>query len=187
MGNWNPSVFDNSYSAKLPMGPMRKLAGYHGNHKLYYDTRTVVEPPECLLRSTPISEWVYDLHAQLIEDPRINDQPTAMFVVNFFMQMNRVFIQDMTAMAVIHPERTEHAVYKEFPVFNSTQWDASVRRSHYWVQLLACCFSHSILDVQCTGIVPVAKSTVAYLWPSLVPRNLILLTEGSTRNGSFIL
>jgi hypothetical protein len=128
MGNWNPSVFDNSYSAKLPMGPMRKLAGYHGNHKLYYDTRTVVEPPECLLRSTPISEWVYDLHAQLIEDPRINDQPTAMFVVNFFMQMNRVFIQDMTAMAVIHPERTEHAVYKEFPVFNSTQWDESVRR-----------------------------------------------------------
>jgi Centromere DNA-binding protein complex CBF3 subunit, domain 2 len=125
MGNWNPSVFDNSYSAKLPMGPMRKLASYHGNHKLYYNTRTQVEPPECLLRSTAIGEWVFDLHAQLIEDSRISDHPTALFVVNFFMQMNRVFIQDMTAMAVLHPERTEHPIYKEFPLFNSTQWDVS--------------------------------------------------------------
>jgi hypothetical protein len=38
MGGWNPSVFDNSYSAKLPMGPIRKLTGFHGNHKLYYNT-----------------------------------------------------------------------------------------------------------------------------------------------------
>jgi Centromere DNA-binding protein complex CBF3 subunit, domain 2 len=148
MGNWNPSVFDNSYSAKLPMGPMRKLAGYHGNHKLYYNTRTVVEPPECLLRSTPIGQWVYDLHAQLIEDPRINDHPTAMFVVNFFMQMNRIFIQDMTAMAVLHPDRMEHAVYKEFPVFNSTQWDVS------WgalVHLFVVVFTRSsFLHCQCT-------------------------------------
>jgi Centromere DNA-binding protein complex CBF3 subunit, domain 2 len=30
MGQWNPSVFDNSYSAKLPIGPMQKLAGYQG-------------------------------------------------------------------------------------------------------------------------------------------------------------
>jgi len=27
MGQWNPSLFDNSYSSKLPMGPIRKLAG----------------------------------------------------------------------------------------------------------------------------------------------------------------
>jgi len=42
MGQWNPSVYDTSYSSKLPMGPMRKLAGYVGNHQLYFNTRPVV-------------------------------------------------------------------------------------------------------------------------------------------------
>jgi hypothetical protein len=35
MGLWNPSVFDNSYSSKLPMGPMRKLAGFHGSNQMF--------------------------------------------------------------------------------------------------------------------------------------------------------
>ena len=43
MGQWNPSVFDNSYSAKLPMGPMRKLAGFHGCQQMYVNIRTSVE------------------------------------------------------------------------------------------------------------------------------------------------
>jgi hypothetical protein len=122
MGGWNPSVFDNSYSAKLPMGPMRKLAGFHGNHKLYYNTRTAVEPPDCLLLSTPIG-WIYNLNDELIKDSRIDDHPTAMFVVRFFIDMNRIFLQDMTAMAVLHPDRTDHPIYREFPLFQSTQWE----------------------------------------------------------------
>jgi hypothetical protein len=122
MGNWNPSMFDVNYSTKLPIKPMRKLAGFHGNHRIYYNTRTSVEPPEVLLLSTPVGIWVYSLHEELMKDSRIADHPTAMFVVRFFMEMNRIFLQDMTAMAVLHPERMEHAMYREFPLFQSTQW-----------------------------------------------------------------
>jgi hypothetical protein len=114
MGNWNQGIFDNSYSAKLPIPPMKKLAGFHGNHKIYYNTRTAVEPPDCLLLSTPLG-FIYNVHEQLRVDPRTNDHPTAMFVVRFFMEMNRIFVQDMTAMAVLHPDRTEHPIYREFP------------------------------------------------------------------------
>jgi Centromere DNA-binding protein complex CBF3 subunit, domain 2 len=122
MGQWRPSVFDTSYSAKLPMGPMRKLAGFHGNHKLYYNTRTVVEPPECLLRSTPLG-YIYDVQEALMNDSRSDEHPTAMFVVQFFVHMNRVFLQDATAMVVLHPERSAHPMYREFSLFQSLQWE----------------------------------------------------------------
>lgn len=60
MGQWKPSTFDNSYSSKLPMGPMRKLAGYNSDTKIYFNTRTTVEPPNDLLHKTPIGKWVYE-------------------------------------------------------------------------------------------------------------------------------
>jgi Centromere DNA-binding protein complex CBF3 subunit, domain 2 len=46
MGQWNQAMFDIAYSAKLPMGPMRKLAGFHGGNKMYFNTRTVEMPLE---------------------------------------------------------------------------------------------------------------------------------------------
>ncbi len=32
MGQWNPNMRDHHYSSKLPMGPIRKLAGFHNNN-----------------------------------------------------------------------------------------------------------------------------------------------------------
>jgi Centromere DNA-binding protein complex CBF3 subunit, domain 2 len=121
MGQWNPSVYDNSYSAKLPMGPMRKLAGYHSNNKLYFNTRTGVEPPDVLLQSTPLG-WVYAVHDAMMADSRIHEHPTAMFVIRFLVQMNRIFVQDMTAMAALHSDRMQHPMFTEFPIFQSSQW-----------------------------------------------------------------
>jgi Centromere DNA-binding protein complex CBF3 subunit, domain 2 len=46
MGQWNPSIFDNSYSVKLPMSPIRKLAGYGNGNGLYFNTRTQVFPSD---------------------------------------------------------------------------------------------------------------------------------------------
>jgi Centromere DNA-binding protein complex CBF3 subunit, domain 2 len=137
MGQWNPSVYDTSYSAKLPMGPMRKLAGYHGNHKIYYNTRTSVEPSDLLKKSTPLG-WVYEMNDRLLMDARTSDHPTAMFVINFFTTINRVFLQDMTAMAVLHPERMDHPIYREFPLFSTSAWQVSPHfgiAHHRWPSL----------------------------------------------------
>jgi hypothetical protein len=60
MGQWSPNVVDNSYSSKLPMRPMRKLAGYKSTNPMYFNTRTVVMPSEQLCRSTPMGRWCYD-------------------------------------------------------------------------------------------------------------------------------
>jgi Centromere DNA-binding protein complex CBF3 subunit, domain 2 len=60
MGQWSPDVVDNSYSSKLPMRPIRKLAGYTSTTPMYYNKQTVVEPSEELLWMAPIGRWCYD-------------------------------------------------------------------------------------------------------------------------------
>ena len=125
MGQWNPSVYDTSYSSKLPMGPMRKLAGFHSNTKLYFNTRTAVEPPMCLLEATPIGQWIYSMHDAVMADSRVVDHPTTMYVLRFFLQLNTVFLQDTTAMAVLYPERMNHPLYTELALFSTQAWSVS--------------------------------------------------------------
>jgi Centromere DNA-binding protein complex CBF3 subunit, domain 2 len=62
MGQWADGVQETSYSAKLPMGAIRMLAGFVGKAKIYFNTRTVVEPSNELFLMTPIRNWVY-VHA----------------------------------------------------------------------------------------------------------------------------
>ena len=65
LGNWDPKIQENSYSTKLPMKPMRNLAGYTQSNGLFYNKRTVVEPSKDLLHSTPIGGWVYAAQATI--------------------------------------------------------------------------------------------------------------------------
>ena len=124
MGQWNPSIFDNSYSSKLPMGPIRKLAGYHGNNKMYFNTRTNVQVPEELLRMTPIGEWVYDIMPKVMERAG-SDHPTCLHVLNFFAKMNKIFLQDAAAMLVKCPDRAGHPIFDQLPLFVSPEFQVS--------------------------------------------------------------
>ena len=122
MGQWNPTVFDNSYSSKLPMGPMRKLAGFHGSHAMYFNTRTSVQVPAYLLRVTPLG-WVYDTYELVMADSRSKIQHTAPYVLRFFMKLNEVMLQDAAAMQVLHPDRCGHAFFETLFVFNTKEFD----------------------------------------------------------------
>jgi hypothetical protein len=121
MGPWNPSVFDNSYSSKLPMGPMRKLAGYQGSNQMFFNTRTSVEVPAYLKRVTPLG-WVYDTYESVMKDPRSQIHHTAPNVLRFFMKLNEVMLQDAAAMQLLHPERCSHALFQTLPVFQTKEF-----------------------------------------------------------------
>ena len=41
MGNWNPSMQSSCYSTKLPMQPIRKLAGFTDANGMYYIYRPI--------------------------------------------------------------------------------------------------------------------------------------------------
>ena len=119
MGQWNPSIFDNSYSAKLPRGPMRTLAGFHSTNRLYYNPRTTVIPDDDLLRATPIGRWCYDALEAVLEASTEGDNQTAIHTLRFFCELNKIFLQDAAAMMILHPDREDHPLFHELAVFGT--------------------------------------------------------------------
>jgi Centromere DNA-binding protein complex CBF3 subunit, domain 2 len=125
MGQWSEGMQQRCYSAKLPMGPIRKLAGFFGKTKIYFNTRTSVDPPNEVLLSTPIGKWVYGVYEGLTEACEPGKCMTAICLLRFFIQLNKIFLQDAAAMMVLYPERAEHAMFKEMPCFQSQEFKVS--------------------------------------------------------------
>jgi hypothetical protein len=136
MGQWAEGVHETSYSSKLPMGPIRKLAGYFGKTKIYFNTRTDVEPPNELLLQTPIGQWVYGAFEGVTEAADPGKKMTAISMLRFFIQLNKIFLQDAAAMIVLHPEREEHALFKKMPCFLSSEFKVSTVCDFCWPLLL---------------------------------------------------
>lgn len=126
MGQWNPSVFDNSYSSKLPLSPIRKLAGFDGDSKIYFLTRgTVMTEMEYLKYQTPIGKWAYTALEGVTEAAvRAGNgkHQTAFQVLKFLTVLNECFLQDAAAMMVLHPERANHPIF-DLDVFRTTQFE----------------------------------------------------------------
>lgn len=124
MGNWNPSVYDKSYSTKLPMGPMRTLAGFEGSSKMYFNPRTTVPVPDSLLRCSPFG-WAEKAWDAVREHPDCSDNPTCVKVLEFFKHLNKVFFQDAAAMLVLHPDRGDHPFFHHLAVLQTDAFKVS--------------------------------------------------------------
>jgi hypothetical protein len=124
MGQWADGVQETSYSAKLPMGPIRKLAGFYGKAKVYFNTRTVVDPPEELLLMTPMGGWVYGAYEAVSEAAEPGKKMTAISLLRFFIQLNKIFLQDCAAMIALHEDRKDHALYR-MPCLMSEEFKVS--------------------------------------------------------------
>ena len=133
LGNWNPSIMDQCYTSKLPLVSIMAMAGFSGPNVFYYNCRTTVDPPEELLRLTPIGKWVHSALEQVEERIRIersrkensNKYATAHHVLWFFKDLNRFFLQDAAAMLALDDEsaiRSQHAFFRLLPVFQSPMW-----------------------------------------------------------------
>jgi hypothetical protein len=125
MGNWNPSMQDACYSTKLPMVPIRKLAGFTDASGMYYNTRTMIKPGMDVLEQTPIGHWVYKAQAAVAETIAADSGKwTAFNFLSFMVELNTIFIQDGAAMLILHPERIEHPVF-QLAVFRSAEFHVS--------------------------------------------------------------
>jgi hypothetical protein len=126
LGNWNPSMQESCYSTKLPMGPIRKLAGCTGANGMYYNPRTMEEVEMGLLQKTPIGKWVYVAHAQ-VQTAIANGATkwTAFNFLSFMVEINKIFIQDAAALLILHPERGDHPLF-QMAVFRSEEFAVSL-------------------------------------------------------------
>ena len=139
MGNWNPSIQDASYSTKLPMKPIRNLAGCQKAGGMYYNKRTVVEPPMELLEMTPVGHWVYQAKTWVDEaNANGKGKTTVANFLNFMVALNRIFLQDSAAMIIQYPERATHPVF-HMELFRTVEFQVSC-----WV-----CFCFLIVLVDC--------------------------------------
>lgn len=139
MGQWNPSVFDAAYSSKLPLGAIRKIAGFTSSSKIYFNTRTTIEPPNKLLYNTPMGRWCYDALDGVIEasSKLENEKQTAIHFLKFICEANKVFLQDMAALDVLlGEERSNHPLFS-LSVFSMPQWTVSTLLS---AATLSCCY-----------------------------------------------
>jgi Centromere DNA-binding protein complex CBF3 subunit, domain 2 len=125
MGQWSEGVQGQSYSAKMPMAAMRKLAGFPGKFKCYFNTRTSVDPPEELLLQTPIGKWVYEAYDAVTEAGRPGKHMTAISFLRFFIELNKIFLQDAAATIALHPERENHGLFQKMPCFLSDTFKVS--------------------------------------------------------------
>ena len=110
MGQWNQTIYDKSYSSKLPMQAIRNLAGFSGADGMYFNTRTQVMPSVELCKQTAIGKFAFDQLFELEEEGLGSKHPTACGVLRWFTDLSIVFLQDMAAMMVLHPEREEAAI-----------------------------------------------------------------------------
>jgi hypothetical protein len=135
LGNWNPSIQDTSYSTKLPMKPIRNLAGCQMAGGMYYNKRTMVEPPMELLLLTPVGRWVYQAK-EWIDEANMDGagKTTAANFLNFMTELNKVFLQDSAVIMIQHPARAQHPVF-HMELFRTELFE--VRRSAF---LVDCCF-----------------------------------------------
>lgn len=122
LGNWANKTFNNHYSCKLPIKPVRTIAGYSGDTAFYFNTRTRVDPSDQLLRMTPMGEWVYDAYDGVIAADSEGKKQTALHVLSFFKELNKVFLQDAAVMQLLDEDRATHPLFTNLPVFASVEF-----------------------------------------------------------------
>jgi Centromere DNA-binding protein complex CBF3 subunit, domain 2 len=139
MGQWNNTVYDNSYSSKLPMNVMRNLAGYNSSNGLYYNTRTTVMPSQALCKMTPLGSFAYRALNELVKTDLEGKHQTAYETLRFFCDLSVIFLQDAAAMLLLHPDRGGHQMY-DMACFASSEFQ--VRRM-FCCWLLVFCFDEN--------------------------------------------
>ena len=106
LGNWNPSIQEACYSTKLPMIPIRALAGFSTGNGIYHNQRTVVDVPMDLQSATPIGKFVFHgIEKVSAANLGGGGRDTAAMFLDFLRNMNIVFLQDIAVLMLEHPER----------------------------------------------------------------------------------
>jgi hypothetical protein len=131
LGNWNPSIQESSYSIKLPLRPMRKLAGYTTANGMYFNARTTVIPSDELRMKTPFAFSISILPQ--VREALLNDEgtshstgQTALAFLKFMDNSATIFLQDAAAMLIRKPERRVHPMYKLLGCFDDPEWNVSL-------------------------------------------------------------
>ena len=153
LGNWNPSIQDSSYSTKLPMKPIRRLAGFTTAGGLYYNPRTALPVPMELQQKTPIGGWVFNaLNKVKAANGEGGQLYTAQNFLEFLVQLNIVFVQDMATIMIQHPTRLHnHKGLEQLNVLNCAEF--LVCKKHHADDICCHYYTHLHIVLRCLSFV----------------------------------
>jgi len=149
MGQWKPSTQDNSYSAKLPIGPIRRLAGFTSTSKQYWLPRCRLIPPDELLQQTPFA-WCYEALGEF-EGRGDTSHPTAVGFLRFVCQLSTIFLQDAAALLYEHPGRKDHPMFHTLPCLQSEAFKLFCVQMHENLETVS---QNSPLDANLDTVMP---------------------------------
>lgn len=117
LGNWDPSTQEKCYSSKLPMKGIRGKASFIAANGMYFNPRTVLEPPDDLKRQ--VFPFLEKLEESLLASSDGETRYTALHFVRLLKTLRSVALQDAAVMFEFHPERRQHQLFKRIKVFSS--------------------------------------------------------------------
>jgi hypothetical protein len=121
LGNWNPTMQEQCYSTKLPMKPIRGIAGFSEASGMHYNVRTTVVSELSLLQATPFG---YLIKACDELGGVGNSAYTAVCFLRLMKEMAQIFLQDGAVLMIEHPGPCSHPLFT-LPVFQNPLWDVS--------------------------------------------------------------
>jgi hypothetical protein len=128
LGKWNLSMQDSCYSTKLPMRPIRKVAGFmHANGMHYNPTPHICGGSrEACEAHSPIGRWA--ILALTNVESAISDlglpKFTAYNVLKFMVKLNHTFLQDAAIVMIKHPKRIINPLFR-LEVFQTDKFQVS--------------------------------------------------------------
>jgi hypothetical protein len=121
LGNWDPKTQESTYSSKLPMAPIRAMAGFRDAGGSHYNPRTAVVVPEEL--SKLVFPWLAESKEKLerfeAENRSSPFRETAQKFLEHLERMAEVVVQDVAVMKLLHPDRCENCLLMEHSLFDS--------------------------------------------------------------------
>jgi hypothetical protein len=90
LGNWNVTVREDRYSAKLPMQIMRVMAGHSAQKNVFYLPRSEVKPNDDLQRQ--IFPFIEAFELELASS--LASHPTASAFLTLLKRLRAVILQD---------------------------------------------------------------------------------------------
>jgi hypothetical protein len=119
LGNWNVSVRDAIYSAKMPLRPMRGAAGFSADKGRHYSPRQSYQADSQLAEQIFPSVEAHEakIAAAEIANPELK-LTTAKFFLRHLRNLRQVILQDA---AILISQGRHHRLF-ELPVFKSSEF-----------------------------------------------------------------
>jgi hypothetical protein len=122
LGNWDPTIQEKAYSAKIPVTAILSAGNFTEGGGIYFNPRTVVIPPQEL--QDKLFEFV-DSELEAVEAANRDGSElwTALGFLRFMKRMKQVVLQDAAYIMEFHPDRINHPVF-QLLVFQSEEFQA---------------------------------------------------------------